>query len=448
MAKYGLKVKSGGIELLDTNRMGCVFRLYGDSHNVPHGQFSQVDFPLPAASVASIFGDYTTAAVVSAFNDGYDFDKNFDGINFYSSPEKNERYLNLIRSARVTQQLTSDGKHISSSSHPLVGCSNNINGASNYEAIAAGLPKSAYGLFGKDNLLHLATSVNAYKLVAVEGYITSQINTYRQVFDPNTIEFSDVGKTKEAARAAMRRAMEMERAASVISIPCSPNEVLAVQCRTPGVIVALYHKSTSHEIYVCVGAHSAELRVYRYTNNPDEKRIPVHFNSKYGIKIKGTVSKFDSRQPLMIPIWVSYSGPPLNFMVSPYKTAVVFSNIRNLVIDRISDQQSINVPAGTVVLPAVMWLDEYRVNYNFVCMIGWESNVHSFYANYGSSFVGMFTDAAYPQRMLSDAPALFAERDETRVMDPTMARNKRLYYSNWNNINDMGGYMGVIAYDV
>lgn len=448
MSDYGLKVISGGIELLDTNRMGCVFRLYGDSHNVPHGRFSQVDFPLPApTAVNAIFGDYSMTSVVSAFNDGYG--------NIWRGPRgggsyglygaQAERYLNLIRSAVVNQKLVSEGRHILSSSHPLVGCSNNINGASNYESIASGLPTSAYGIFGKNNLLHLATSVNSYKLISIEGYSTAQINTYRASADPDSLDFNDLGNRKNEMRGRMRRAMGIARDVSVISIPCGQNEVLAIQCRTVGVSVALYHKSPYYEIYVCVGAPVAELRVYRYTNDSSDTRIPEWFNSKYGVAINGSVSKFDSRQPLMIPIWVSYSGEELNSIVSSYKTAIVFSNIRNFVTEGQNDATQ-KCAESTVVLPAVVWLDEYRVNYNFVSLIGSESDVHSFYVEHGGSFVGMFSDASYVHRMLNEAAGLFNRLDETRVMDPTYARNRTLYYNNWNNINGMGGCMGVIAY--
>lgn len=448
MDDYGLKVISGGIELLDTNRMGCVFRLYGDSHNVPHGRFSQVDFPLPAAAeVNAIFGDYSMPSVVSAFNDGYGnvWRGPRGGGSFGLYGEQAERYLRLVRSAAVKQNLNSEGRHILSSSHPLVGCSNNINGASNYESIAAGLSTSDYGIFGKNNLLHLATSVNSYKLISIEGYSTTQINTYRTVSDPDSLDFYDSGNSKDKMRERMKRAMELERAVSVISIPFGPNEVLAIQCRTVGVSVALYHKSPYYEIYVCVGAAVAELRVYRYTNDSNDTRIPKWFDSKYGVMINGSVSKFDSRQPLMIPIWVSYSGVELNSIVSSYKTAIVFSNIRNYVTEGQGDTTQ-KCAESTVVLPAAMWLDEYRVNYNFVSLIGPQSDVYSFYALSGGSFVGMFSDASYVHRMLSDAAAFFNRLDETRVMDPTGARNRTAYYNNWNNIGSMGGYMGVIAY--
>ena len=449
MSRYGIKVRSGGVELLDTNRMGCVFALDGNTHNSEHGRYSQVDFPLATSFGArGVFGNYTTAAVVAAFDNGYGAVNRGSGggglIGLHGAAES--RYMDLVAGAAVEQKIVNSGRHILSSTHTVVGCSNNINGASNYEEIAKSLPRSDYGLVVRNSLIHLATSVKSYRLININEYTTSMIKRFRSYTDPWQVHFSDSGNEKERLRAKMREYTSLAKDASVVSIPCSADEILAIKSLTHGAVVALFHKSPSHEVYICVSPSPVRLRVYRYSKSASPV-IAQELFSSYAIQVKGTVSTFDSRQPLMLPLWVSFSAADIDTIPATYKTAVVFSNIRNFATARdmlhLGDHMRTQAKS-TLILPAVSWVDDYRLNHNFVNLLNSGSFPKSGYEHDNGSFAGMISDISYNLEVIRRGNAEF---DRTSyVFDPTFSRRRDIFLKNWNEINNMGAYMGVIAY--
>lgn len=446
--KYGIVVNSGGVRLLDTNRMGCVFRLYGDTHKTNLGRLSQVDYPLPLSNGAKpIFGDYSNESVVRAFNDGYQIIK--DGGGTYRLRDADgQRYKELVSSAAVPQELETEGNFVTKSSHPLVGCTNNIRGASNYDHIIDTLPKPRYGFFAKHDLVYLSTCVPSYKLISVETVTTHRVNSFRSYIDPNSMNLDAAyvsNRTKQARRDYDIRTARLAKPSSVVSIPCLPTEIIAIQSKTFGVSIALLHKSPTHEIYMCVGSENAELKVYRYTNDTTDRRIAGIFHSHYGLQVKGDVSNFDSRQPLLLPLWVSYSAKEVDNIVNDYDVAIVFSNIRNFVN---VEKEIPYYPSEHhfFALPAIQWTSSKDVKHSFVCMVNSKSIL--FHVNVGPAggISGMITNHELIQKMIDDGNALRNYDDWTRMWDVTRARNYNFYMKNWENMSDMGGYMAVVAY--
>lgn len=446
--KYGIVVNSGGVRLLDTNRMGCVFRLYGDTHKTNLGRLSQVDYPLPLSNGAKpIFGDYSNESVVRAFNDGYQIIR--DGGGTYRLRDADgQRYKELVSSALVPQELETEGNFVTKSSHPLVGCTNNIRGASNYDHIIDTLPKPRYGFFAKHDLVYLSTCVPSYKLISVETVTTHMVNSFRSYIDPNSINLDAAyvsNQTKQRKRDYDIRTARLAKPSSVVSIPCLPTEVIAIQSKTFGVSIALLHKSPTHEIYMCVGSENAELKVYRYTNDTTDRRMAGVFHSRYGLQVKGNVSNFDSRQPLLLPLWVSYSAKEVDNIVNDYDVAIVFSNIRNFcyIENELGVYSSLR---HAFILPAIQWENPKSVKHSFVCMVNSQSALFHMHINTAGAISGMITNHELIQKMIDDGNALRNYDDWTRMWDVTRARNYNFYMKNWENMSDMGGYMAAVAY--
>lgn len=443
--KYGIVVNSGGMRLLDTNRMGCVFRLYGDTHKTNLGRLSQVDYPLPLSNGAKpIFGDYSNESVVRAFNDGYQIIRDGGGTYRLRNAD-GQRYKELVSSALVPQELETEGNFVTKSSHPLVGCTNNIRGASNYDHIIDTLPKPRYGFFAKHDLVYLSTCVPSYKLISVETVTTHMVNSFRSYIDPNSTDLNDYERTKRARRDYDIRTARLAKPSSVVSIPCLPTEVIAIQSKTFGVSIALLHKSPTHEIYMCVGSENAELKVYRYTNDTTDRRIAGIFHSHYGLQVKGDVSNFDSRQPLLLPLWVSYSAKEVDNIVNDYDVAIVFSNIRNFcyIENELGVHSSLR---HAFILPAIQWENPKSVKHSFVCMVNSQSALFHMRINTAGAISGMITNHEFIQKMINDGNALRGYDDWERMWDLTRARNYNFYMKNWGNISDMGGYMAAVAY--
>lgn len=443
--KYGVIVNSGGVLLLDTNRMGVCFRLYGDNYNTNLGNLSQIEYPLPLSDSAKpIFGDYSNESVVKAFDEGYHIIRNGGGTYVLSNQQ---RYKELVSSVVVPQKLEISGEHIIESSHPLVGCTNNMRSASNYEHIADALPKPEHGLLAMHNLVYLSTCLPSYKLISVEVVTTHRINSFRSYIDPNSMIF-DGGRVSEQVKQGKRdydiRTARLAKRSSVVSIPCSPTEVIAIQSKTFGVSIALLHKSHTHEIYICAGTENAELKVYRYTNDSADHRIANIFHNKYGLQVKGDVSNFDSRQPLMIPLWVSYSSKEVDNIVNEYDVAIVFSNFRNF--SHIEGEHN-PYPSKrhTFILPAIQWTNSKSVKHSFVCMVSSETILWDGYLGVAGAISGMITDHEFIQKMINDGNASIGGYWPF-LIDVTYARNYNLYMKNWENISNMGGYMAVVAY--
>lgn len=443
--KYGIVVNSGGVRLLDTNRMGCVFRLYGDTHKTNLGRLSQVDYPLPLSNGAKpIFGDYSNESVVRAFNDGYRIIR--DGGGTYRLRDADgQRYKELVSSALVPQELETEGNFVTKSSHPLVGCTNNIRGASNYDHIIDTLPKPRYGFFAKHDLVYLSTCVPSYKLISVETVTTHMVNSFRSYIDPNSTDLNDYERTKRARRDYDIRTARLAKPSSVVSIPCLPTEVIAIQSKTFGVSIALLHKSPTHEIYMCAGSENAVLKVYRYTNDTTDRRIAGIFHSHYGLQVKGDVSNFDSRQPLLLPLWVSYSAKEVDNIVNDYDVAIVFSNIRNFcyIENELGVHSSLR---HAFILPAIQWENPKSVKHSFVCMVNSQSALFHMRINTAGAISGMITNHEFIQKMINDGNALRGYDDWERMWDLTRARNYDFYMKNWGNMSDMGGYMAAVAY--
>lgn len=449
MATYGIKVRSGGVELLDTNRMGCVFALDGNTYNSEHGRYSQVEFPLATSFGARrVFGNYTTEAVVAAFDDGYGIvnrgPKGGSLVGLHA--EAGLRYQDLVGAAAVEQRMVSSGRHILSSTHTIVGCSNNINGASNYEEIAKSLPQSNYGLIARNSLINLATSVKSYRLIGINEYTTSMIKRFRSYTNPEQWRFSDYDKVNARLWATMWEYISLAKDASVVSIPCNPDEVLAIKSLTYGAIVALFHKGPSHEVYICVSPVPVQLRVYRYSKS-ESPVIAQGLFSSYAIQVKGKVSIFDSRQPLMIPMWISYSAVDVDTIPATYKTAVVFSNIRNFATARdmlFKGNHMLEQLNSTLVLPAVSWVDDYRLRHNFVNLLNVGSFPKGRYTNNAGSFAGMISDISYNREVIRRGNAEYDQA--SKINEPTLSWDRATFLKTWGEINNMGSYMGVIAY--
>lgn len=446
---YGIKVRSGGVELLDTNRMGCVFALDGNTYNSEHGRYSQVEFPLATSFGARrVFGSYTTEDVVAAFDDGYGKVNRGPkgGALVGLHAEAGLRYQDLVAAAAVKQEIVNSGPHILSSTHTIVGCSNNINGASNYEEIVKTLPQSNYGLITRNSLIHLATSVKSYRLIGINEYTTSMIKRFRSYTDPEQWRFSDYDKVNKRLQATMREYISLAKDASVVSIPCNPDEVLAIKSLTYGAVVALFHKGPSHEVYICVSPVPVQLRVYRYSKS-ESPVIAQGLFSSYAIQVKGKVSIFDSRQPLMVPIWISYSAVDVDTIPATYNTAVVFSNIRNFATARdmlFLGNHWLEQLNSTLVLPAVSWVDDYRLRHNFINLLNVGSFPKGRYDRNNGSFAGMISDISYNLEVIKRGNA---EYDiSSRINEPTWSSNRATFLKTWGEINNIGAYMGVIAY--
>lgn len=227
-----------------------------------------------------------------------------------------------------------------------------------------------------------------------------------------------------------------------MSIPCSLTEVIAINPKTFGVSIALLHKSHTHEIYICVGTENAELKVYRYTNDTADRRIANIFHNKYGLQLEGDVSNFDSRQPLMIPLWVSYSSKEIDNIVNEYDVAIVFSNFRNFYHIEGDPYPS---KRHAFILPAIQWTNSKSVKHSFVCMVNSETILWNAYLGVAGAISGMITDHEFIQKMINDGNASRGGYWPL-LIDVTYAQNYNLYMRNWENISNMGGYMAVVAY--
>ena len=417
------------------------FRLYGDTYDTNLGSLSQIEYPLPLSDSAKpIFGDYSNEAVVKAFDEGYHIIRNGGGTYVLSDQQ---RYKNLVSSVVVPQKLEINGGHIIKSSHPLVGCTNNIRSASNYDHIADTLPKPKHGLLAMRNLVYLSTCLPSYKLISVEIVTTHRINSFRSYIDPNSMNLDGASeRTKKEKRDYDIRTARLAKRSSVVSIPCSPTEVIAISPKTFGVSIALLHKSHTHEIYICVGTENAELKVYRYTNDTADRRIANIFHNKYGLQLEGDVSNFDSRQPLMIPLWVSYSSKEIDNIVNEYDVAIVFSNFRNFYHIEGDPYPS---KRHAFILPAIQFTNSKSVKHSFVCMVNSETILWNAYLGVAGAISGMITDHEFIQKMINDGNASRGGYWPL-LIDVTYAQNYNLYMRNWENISNMGGYMAVVAY--
>ena len=297
MSDYGLEVYCGdGIKLLSTAEMGVAFPLVGAgnfSYATAPNSLSQVEFPR-----SPVIGGWPESATNESIK------QVFDSMPHDWVPAPIWSTVSSYRGSSAPW-ISYGGNHISGCSEPVLGLSNTLNGGT-----APATPELAdtYGVFAKDSLVNLASTLNHLVLVKVE---TLSGLSFPAAYWTNMTGF--------------------RRTPQLLVVPLlTANTTIALKTIESGVSVGLLARTPNYEVYIlhCDSSAPCGVRVYTYdtldvavANNPSG-------HAEYGIEVfEGNAVRFSSRHPPLLPVFVSTYQALNNVPAQDVRLACVFSSI-------------------------------------------------------------------------------------------------------------------------
>lgn len=292
---YGLDIYlPSGVKLLSTTEMGVAFDIAKSGQNVDYNNipnsYSQVEFPL--SPIMGFWAD-SEQGVVNQFNDA----------------TSEDAARKLCENTYTPGSITYTNGHITNTTANLLGLTNTINSP----ASPLIQPKmSNYGFWSKGSLINVMQDMYAYMLKS----------TYTQ---RSRRMWMKLGKVKFNSPTM-----------HLLVLNVSQNEVAALYPAdfSKAFSIGLFSKTASQEIYVIFSeADFIDIQVQVYCKLPPTPIYPPYGFETY--RSGGSIT-FTSRNPPLLPVFVTDSASINSIPSAGYKLGCVFSRVDTFVYGRSS----------------------------------------------------------------------------------------------------------------
>lgn len=292
MSDYGLDVYCGdGLKLLSTAEMGLAFRLQGTgsfTYGTLPNYASQAEFPT-SPDCPGWSSELDSQAVVNMFHAA--------SVTWVPEP-----VFNVYQRHRNGQlSITYANKHISTCSTAVYGLTNTVGGAAYTEPAQSG---DSYGFVHEGSLIGLAHDVDSMCL--------------HQKYEIQAIALSS---GKGMSFLGGRKHVQL------FVVPLlSEKSLIAIKPHSAWVGVGLFARTPTHEIYIIHSPFAKLQTVTVYVYDTLQTGTTPAIPSEFGIEVFSKNGLcFSSRNPPLLPLFVSTSASLHSVPTTNYPIACVFS---------------------------------------------------------------------------------------------------------------------------
>lgn len=314
MNLYGGEIYLGsGVKLLSTAEMGVAFDIERQGQNVDYSTkpnaYSQVEFP--ASPIMGFWADSE------------------EGIHWQFW---NESPGYLTDYTYVPGKLKYSGKHISQSTAHLIGLTNTL-GSPTPPLINP--PQQRYGFQNEGSLLDVIQDISTYSLKA--SYVKRSRKMWRERAGPNKID---------------------RPAFHLLVLPVLPGELSVIYPAefSKAFSIGLYAKTYKNEIYAIFcdeWIDHVDIQVQIYSRYPGGGVFPSYGIETY--RADGSLA-FSSRNPPLLPMFVTNSEHINGIPQANYRLGCVFSRVDSFVHDQFMDINSYERGTPACIFNGIRWI--------------------------------------------------------------------------------------------